>query len=200
MRIINWDQFIKTGLNPPASGSKEKKSSITVGVFDGVHLGHQALIKQVVSHNADYTPVVVTFRQNHKTKEMKNEETSDQKDILNFQQKVKIFEKLGIKITIVIDFTEEFKKMPGIEFLKILSERGNPGFFAVGRNFRCGFQLDTNAAAIEKFFVSRDIPIEILPEIMEGSLPVSSSRIRSAINNGDHTFAEIMLGRKWRNN
>ena len=192
---------------------------MTVGMFDGIHRGHQELIRRIVSYNTDYVPVIVTFRQNHKTEMADNqspgsaesnrgfgeinegkEENIFPKNIQSFQQRLEMFENMGIQIAIVVDFNEEFKKMPGIEFLKILSERGNPGFFAVGRNFRCGFQLDTNAAAIEKFFVSRDIPIEILPEIMEGSLPVSSSRIRSAINNGDHTFAEIMLGRKWRNN
>ena len=193
MNVINWEQFIETGLNPPASGLKEKKSSMTVGVFDGVHLGHQALIKQIVSHNADYTPVVVTFRQNHKTKKMKNEETSDQKDILNFQQKVKIFEKLGIKITIVIDFTEEFKKMPGIEFLDLLLKHGNIGFFTAGSNFHCGYKADTNAEKIKSFFAPHNIPVEIVTEVMKGTLPVSSSRIRKAIAEGDLELAKKML-------
>jgi len=104
---------------------------------------------------------------------------------------------MSIQITVVIDFTEEFKKMPGIEFLKILLERGNVGFFAVGSGFRCGHRQDTDAEMIKKFFTSHDIQVEIIPKVMEGSLPVSSSRIRSAISAGDIELAQKMLGRAY---
>ncbi len=62
MEIIEWEQFMAEGL--PIDS---KPSAMTVGVFDGVHLGHQALIKEIVSRNETLTPVVVTFRQNYKT-------------------------------------------------------------------------------------------------------------------------------------
>ena len=170
---------------------------MTVGIFDGVHMGHQALIERIVSHNKDYTPAVVTFRENHKTgKVMRNKENNTYRDIQNFQQKLEILENSGIQITIVIDFTDEIRNMPGIEFLEILLKNGNIGFFAAGSGFRCGSRLDTDAIAIEKFFASRGIPAEIVTEVMEGALPVSSSRIRAAIAEGDHALAEKMLGRK----
>lgn len=184
MLIIDWLQFLENGL--PV---EQKLSSMTVGVFDGVHRGHKALIERVVSHNLNYMPVVITFKQNHKT----NECTAD---IQSFEQKLAMFESLGIKITVVIDFTESFSRMAGIEFLKILAKRGNIGFFAVGSGFRCGFQLDTGAAEIENFFVSQNVSVEIVPEIMEDSIAISSSRIRIAIANGDLKLAEAMLG--WR--
>jgi len=152
-----------------------------------VHRGHQRLIERVVSHNADYVPVVVTFRQNHKTEETDSLQT--------FHQKSEALEKLGVKITLVIDFTETFRHMAGIEFLEILLKHGNIGFFAVGSAFRCGYQLDTDAAAIQNFFADRNIPAEIVPEVMEDGLPISSSRIRSAIAGGDLSLAEKMLGR-----
>jgi len=198
MKVINWLQFTENGIT-----LNEKRTSMTVGIFDGIHRGHQELIRKIVSHNPDYTPVIITFRQNHKTGKIesqehgiKSEEKKSFKDIQNFQQRLEMFEKLGIQISIIVDFTEEFKKMSGIDFLKILTEKGNPGFFAAGSNFRCGCHLDTNANAAEKFFASRGIPAKIVPEVMEGSLPVSSSRIRAAINSGEIELAEKMLGRK----
>ena len=184
MLVIDWAQFLESGL--PLG---EKLSSMTVGVFDGVHRGHQALIERVVSHNShDHVPVVITFRQNHKTEERKS-------GIQTFRQKTEALESLGIKITIAIDFTESFRRMAGIEFLEILIKHGNIGFFAVGNDFRCGYQLDTDASAIQSFFASRQIPVEIVPEVMEDGLPISSSRIRSAITAGDLSLAEKMLGR-----
>ena len=183
MLVIEWARFLESGL--PLG---ENLSSMTVGVFDGLHRGHQALIECVVSHNAPaHAPVVITFRQNHKTEEADRLQT--------FDQKIEMLEKLGVKITLAVDFTESFRRMGGIEFLEILLKRGKIGFFAVGSDFRCGYRLDTDAAAIQKFFTGKNIAAEIVPEVMEGGLPISSSRIRAAIASGDLSLAEKMLGR-----
>jgi riboflavin kinase / FMN adenylyltransferase len=180
---VEWSEFTEKGLP-----TGEKKASVTIGVFDGVHRGHKALIERVVSHNADNVPVVITFNEQIINKK-------EQRDIQTFEQRVNSLEKLGIKIIVVIDFNEAFRKMGGIEFLEILIKRCNIGFFAVGSAFRCGYKLDTDAGAIQKFFTSRGIPAEIVPEVLEDSLPISSSRIRTAIAAGNIRLAETMLGR-----
>ena len=187
MQIIEWRQFLENGL-PIAGLSVKKRTAMTIGVFDGVHRGHQALIERIVLHNANYAPVVITFRENHKGGEKAG-------NILSFQEKVEIFGQLGVKITLVIDFTESFRRMKGIEFLEILVKHGNIGFFAVGKSFRCGYKLDTGAAAIRDFFASRNVQVEIVDEVMEGLQPISSSRIRAAIADGDLKLAQAMLGR-----
>jgi riboflavin kinase/FMN adenylyltransferase len=206
MQIIEWPQFLQSGLS-----LKEKQTSMTVGVFDGVHRGHQALIERVVSHNAEYVPVVITFRENHKrdtVKTLPEKETHAEaqrrkeeglrfSDILTFEERAKVLADMGVQILLVVDFTESFRNMSGIEFLEILMERGNVGFFAVGSNFRCGRNLDTDAAAIGGFFSSRGVPFETAPEVMEGGLPISSSRIRAALAAGDIGLAEEMLGRQY---
>jgi riboflavin kinase/FMN adenylyltransferase len=189
--LIEWPQFSEKGL--PIG---EKKASVTIGVFDGVHRGHRALIERIVSHNTgsaqdnalDSVPVVITFRENHKGGKSAG-------NIQSFSQKTAMLESLGVQILLVIDFTESFKRIAGIEFLETLLKRCNIGFFAVGSAFRCGYQLDTDAAAIQKFFAAHNIPVEIVPEIMEDSIPISSSRIRAAIASGNIQLAEAMLGR-----
>jgi len=185
MKVINWDDFQKT---EPSIGSFIKKTSMTVGIFDGVHRGHQVLLERIIHYNTNYLPSVITFKQNQKTI------SGGQKDIQTFEQRLNTFEKIGIKNTIVVDFTESFKQKSGIEFLEILLKYGNIGFFAAGNDFRCGHSLDTDASAIKNFFNSRDIPVEILPNVMEGQQPVSSSRIRKAIAEKDTLLAKTMLG------
>jgi riboflavin kinase/FMN adenylyltransferase len=193
--LIEWPQFSEKGLP-----IEEKKASVTIGVFDGVHRGHRALIERIVSHNTGNVqgsaqdgllgsvPVVITFRENHKGGKSAG-------NIQSFSQKAAMLESLGVQILLVIDFTESFKRIAGIEFLETLFKRCNIGFFAVGSAFRCGYRLDTDAAAIQKFFAARDIPVEIIPEVMEDSIPISSSRIRAAIASGNIQLAEAMLGR-----
>jgi riboflavin kinase/FMN adenylyltransferase len=181
--LVEWAEFVEKGL------PTDKKASVTIGVFDGVHRGHRALIERVVSHNTSNVPMVITFRENHKTA------NNEPKDIQTFEQRAKALEELGVQITIVVDFDEAFKQMPGIDFLTILLKRCNIGFFAVGSAFRCGYRLDTDAAAIQKFFTTRGVTVEIIPEVTENSLPISSSRIRSALADGDLALAQAMLGR-----
>jgi riboflavin kinase/FMN adenylyltransferase len=185
--LIEWQQFLKKGMpvNIKPSG---KLTSMTIGNFDGIHRGHQALIKRIVLKKG-FVPVVVTFRQNFKTAQM-----AEQKNILDFRQKLVMLKNLGIKIVIVIDFTEDFRQIPGIKFLRSLHKNGSIGFFAIGDDFRCGYKQDTNAEAICNFFTSHKIPVEIIPPVIEGSLPISSSRIRTAIAEGDTILAEKMLG------
>jgi len=184
MQIIDWQEFLDNDLQ-----LKGKLSSMTVGIFDGVHRGHKALIERIVSHNINHVPAVVTFRQNHKIVNNK------QKYIQSFEERLAAFESLKVQITIVIDFTESFRKMSGAEFLKLLFKHGSVGFFTVGNDFRCGYRLDTDAAAIKTFFAAHNIPVEIIPEVTEESQPISSSRIRTAIGTGNFSLAEKMLGR-----
>jgi len=181
MQLISFEKFTEDGLS-----LDNNKTAMTVGVFDGVHLGHKKLLKRIVSHNSNLIPVVVTFKKINKPNCI---------DIQTFEERMSFLKKYGIKIVIVIDFTQEFMRMPGVEFLKLLLKQGNIGYFAVGENFCCGHQTDTDARAIKIFFESHNTAAGIVTDVMEGSQPISSSRIREAIAAGDITLAEKMLGR-----
>ena len=176
--IIEWAQFLKDGIN-----LNKKRASITVGVFDGVHLGHRELIKKVVSYNPDNISIAFTF------KEMPG-------NIQPFEEKAKMLLDLGINIIIVIDFNDSFRHISGNDFLEILLRNIDIGFFAAGDDFRCGFCRNTDAKAIKEYYALNSIPVEIVPQVMEGDSPISSSRIRSCINAGEIELAERMLGRK----
>jgi riboflavin kinase/FMN adenylyltransferase len=184
MRIIEWPRFLEE-----SRPFGEKRSSVTVGIFDGVHRGHQSLIGRVVSQkdSSQTLPVVITFKQGRHKKA--------QGDILSFRQKTAIFESLGVAVTIVIEFSESFRRMRGADFLQILHEHGNMGFMAAGGNFRCGYQLDTDAAAIRDFNSRRSVPTDIIQPLTEGQQPISSALIRTAVTRGELRAAAAMLGR-----
>jgi hypothetical protein len=106
-----------------------------------------------------------------------------------------LFESLGVSITVVIDFSESFRSMPGMDFLRILQQHGNMCFMAIGNNFRCGYQLDTDAFAIQECNARLGIQTCILQPLTEGSQPISSSQIRSIIAQGKLLDAATMLSR-----
>jgi riboflavin kinase/FMN adenylyltransferase len=189
MQIIEWPQFLED-----TSPMKGKPFAVTVGIFDGVHRGHRALIEAVVSQKEYAVPVVITFRQGRHKKALSGGKDY-LGDILSFRQKMAIFENLGVAITIVVEFSESFRKMGGTEFLRILSEHGNMVFMAVGSNFRCGYRLDTDVPAIQEFNGRRDIQTRIVQPLTEDGKPISSSQIRDAITQGKLREATAMLGR-----
>ena len=203
MRIIEWDAFVKEGLPVACSkaadmaadrvaGNAAKRAAMAVGIFDGVHRGHKVLIEKIVSRK-EMLPVIITFRSVLKAGAGKKYPG----DILSFRQKTEIFESMGVAVTVAADLTGSFKRMSGEEFLAILRGCGNMGFMAVGSNFRCGHNQDTDADKIVRINTRENIQTEITEVIAEEGVPISSSRIRSAIANGKLLEAEAMLGRPY---
>jgi FAD synthase len=181
MQVITWTDLTSYPFPLPYSA--------TVGVFDGVHLGHQALINKVVNRGPN--PTAITFRQNPKG--ILSPETYGG-DIIGLEEKLALFEKLGITRTILIDFSENFSRLEGRFFIETLLDRGL-AFLAVGENFRCGCGLDTDAAAIRRITAGRGVETEVLKPVLFAGERVSSSRIRAAISAGEFEKARALLGR-----
>jgi riboflavin kinase/FMN adenylyltransferase len=186
MTVVDWAEFIGAA----RSRQKNPPAAVTIGAFDGVHRGHQALIKETVSRGP--SPAVITFKQNPKS--ILSPETYPG-DIFSLKQKLEYFELLGIERVVLIDFSGNFSKLGGQEFISLLMEKGNLVFLTVGRNFHCGYILDTDAEQIALTGKRFGVHVEALPPVLEGSYPVSSSRIRNAIQAGNMREAACLLGR-----
>jgi riboflavin kinase/FMN adenylyltransferase len=184
MRILDWSQC----------SFADRKTAVTIGVFDGVHRGHQVLIDRIVKKGPELTPMVITFRQSPKGF-LKKQDWSG--DILSLNRKLVIFENLGVAAVVLIDFSINFSKLTGKEFLELLRIRGNPGYAAIGSDFRCGYRMDTDAARIKALNGEAGIPTDVVEPIADGgqTLRISSSRIRAAISLGELSRAAAMLGR-----
>jgi riboflavin kinase/FMN adenylyltransferase len=184
--VLDWADLVeRKGPDLPA------ETAMTIGVFDGVHRGHQGLIGQVINR-FPLIPTVLTFRRNPKEVLRKSWEG----ELLSLNRKLTLFENLGVSVAVLIDFSEGFSKLRGRDFLELLRGPGNMRFLAVGDNFRCGFGLDTGAFELRALNNEMDIPTAVVAPVSKGGLPVSSSRIRKAIQEGDLAGAAALLGRR----
>jgi len=170
---------------------------MTIGVFDGVHLGHQELISRIVCKGPN--PTVVTFRESPKKVifQRKGKANEYEGDIFSLKQKLNTFESLGVQQVVLIDFSENFSKLQGREFIDLLEKHGKMSFLAIGSNFRCGYRKDADAENIRKMYEGKGIPTEVVPRVTAGGEPISSSRIRATIVKGNLAEAAALMGRNF---
>jgi riboflavin kinase/FMN adenylyltransferase len=180
LAVFDWEE----------AGHGVLPGAATIGVFDGVHRGHRELIRRVVEKGPN--PTVISFKETPKS--FLAPESYDG-DIFSREQKLEVFESLGVRQVVLIDFSVNFSRMNGLGFIEVLEKRLNIVFLAVGSNFRCGYKQDTGAESIKTMNERGGIPTEIVPPVLETGLPVSSSRIRTAISQGDVAAAAALLGR-----
>jgi FAD synthase len=187
MRVISWTDYIHNRISEPEEGI-----SFSIGVFDGVHRGHQELIRRITA--SAHVPAVLTFAQNPRQILKKGKW---QGEITSLSQKLAIMENLGVVLALVIDFSANFSALSGREFIRLLTAGHKIGLMAVGSNFHCGFRQDTDAALFKSICEKAGVKTEVLPPLMEGRRPVSSSRIRSLVAEGNLRGAASLLGRPY---
>jgi len=183
MKILPWADFITSTSSMPLAA--------TIGVFDGVHRGHQKLVGTVVSKRPAFGSAVLTFSEN--PKKLLHPQTY-RGSLFSLEQKIDAFAEAGVDACVLIDFSQNFGTLSGAEFLFLLSKTGVRSI-CVGPNFRCGHKMDTNVQALADISRTLGMEAEIVDPVMFGGHPVSSSRIRNAVLEGRLGEAAQMLGR-----
>lgn len=172
-------------------------SIITLGNFDGLHLGHQALIKQIISRAKETgaLSLVVTFRP-HPLKILAPEKCPPLISI--YEEKIRLFEKLGVDVLVKIPFTLEFSAMSPGDFVKtILCDLLGAKEIYVGYNYRFGKGREGNIARLKEF--GREYGFNVI-EVEQVSLNgeiISSTKIRDLIRSGEVEHASKLLGRTY---
>ncbi|MDR2865417.1 MAG: FAD synthetase family protein [Spirochaetaceae bacterium] len=185
MYILDWEEFIKKPIS--------KASAVTIGVFDGVHRGHQLLIGKIKSKGL--FSLVVSFKQ-HPRRLLRPEQ--EFRDIISLEEKIAILEEYRIDAALLIDFSLDFGKIKGKDFIKILTKNAGMRYLAIGKDFKCGYKGVFGASQIQAWCHEIGIECEIVEPVADSGVPVSSSRIRGALASGDRETAERLLGRPLR--
>jgi riboflavin kinase/FMN adenylyltransferase len=170
---------------------------LTLGVFDGLHLGHQLIMRTVVerARALQAVPSAITFDP-HPRAVLHPEDAPPL--LQTFDQKIEAFGVLGLEQTIVIHFTKAFAEIKAEDFLRdIVAERLQAKEVYLGRGFAFGRNREGNIALLKK--VSRELGFraEEVPEVQLRGQRISSSRIRQLLAEGRVNLARRMLGRPY---
>jgi riboflavin kinase/FMN adenylyltransferase len=179
-------------LNPGPAGV-----SVAIGVFDGVHLGHQAIIGQACddARKNGAQSVVITFdRHPNAVVAPKNVPLL----IYPLQARLAAIESLGVDVTFLIHFDKKFSEIPGEEFIRGLArDFGAIRGISVGETFMFGCHRSGNVELLKSLQGELGYTLRALPDISLDGQPVSSTRIRETIRAGQLDAAGMLLGRPY---
>lgn len=168
---------------------------VTIGTFDGVHIGHQAIFKKMkeLAQSVDGQTVVVTFSPH--PRQVLNIDSSNLRFICTEEEKLKRFEQLGIDNVVVIKFTKEFARTPSDEFIKdFIIERIKPSYIVVGYDHHFGKNRMGDFELLSKLGQQFNFKVERVEAQDVDEVAVSSTKIRHALAIGDVATANRLLG------
>jgi riboflavin kinase/FMN adenylyltransferase len=179
-----------------ASLPLELESAVTIGVFDGVHLGHRAVIGRLVEVAArrGLQPVVVTFDR-HPLEVLSPGKTP--KLLTTLRRKAELIEALGVSTLFVLEFTEKVSRWSPREFVERVLVRGlGARHVVVGTNFTFGHKASGNLEVLAELGAAEGFTVEGMGLAKVDGRPVSSSSIRESLSEGDLEWPRRALGRR----
>ena len=175
----------------------QRPTVLTLGVFDGLHLGHQLIVSTVVKRAkaVGAVPTVITFDPHPRA--VLHPDSSPPL-LQTLDQKVEGFGVLGIEQTIVVRFTREFSLVRAEEFLKdVVQERLHAKEVYLGKGFAFGHNREGNIDLLRRISSGLGFFADEVPEVRLRGRRVSSSRIRELLLLGKVNLARRMLGRPY---
>jgi riboflavin kinase/FMN adenylyltransferase len=173
-------------------------SVITIGVFDGVHLGHQRIVSRAAAAaREDGLPLVVVTFDPHPAEVVRP--GSHPALLCSLRRRAQLLGELGADAVCVLEFTPEFSRLGPAEFVRaVLADRLHVRHVVVGENFRFGHRAAGDLALLAELGEKYDFRAEGIPLLAEDGVTMSSSAIRDRVAAGDVAAAARGLGRPHR--
>ena len=175
-----------------------KNAVVTTGNFDGVHLGHRALFRQVMEKAASIegTSVVVTFEP-HPIRVINSDKHFPL--ITLYEQKIELIGETGIDTLICVPFTREFAATPARSFVKdVLVDLIGMKAIVVGQDYSFGRKREGDVALLREMSETLDFEVIISEWIALEGHRISSTEIRNLVREGDVEVAGKLLGRQYQ--
>jgi len=169
---------------------------VTVGTFDGVHLGHRRVLEEVISIKfnkiSEYKSVVITFEP-HPQFVLKNKH-SGLKILTDLNEKLALLREIGIDLVFIVNFTEEFSKISAENFLKMLVNNVGISDLVVGYDHFFGRNREGGYEILQKFSEKLKFNVHLINEFTLNGEFIKSTNIRELIEKGQIEQANKFLG------
>jgi riboflavin kinase/FMN adenylyltransferase len=170
-------------------------SIVTIGTFDGVHLGHQKIIKRLVELKNKQGGEIVLFTFAPHPRKVLFPEQTDLKLITTTDEKCKLLQQFGVDHVLVYPFTKEFSKMHAQDYISDIIVKGlKTKTLVIGYDHHFGANREGNIETLKKFAPIYNFNVEEISAQEINQLNISSTRIRKAIDEGDIQTANDFLG------
>jgi riboflavin kinase/FMN adenylyltransferase len=172
----------------------QRETVLTVGVFDGIHLGHQHLIEYLKRQASvrDYLPGVVTFR--HHPQQVLSPQTP-LPYLTSLEERIRLLKGLGVELIVPLSFTLELAQLPARQFASLLQTHLKMRGLVVGPDFAMGKGREGDVFALRSLGKEAGFWVDVVsPKVVNGEV-VSSTIIRQALAKGDMPKVSRLLGR-----
>jgi riboflavin kinase / FMN adenylyltransferase len=160
----------------------KEETAVTVGMFDGVHLGHKALMDSLRAHAGGRKTLVFTFR------------AEDKESLFTNAEKHQLLEQTGLDYAYLQDCTPDFYGTPKECFIELLKKHYNMRLLVVGQDFCFGSGAEGNAEYLLQNADKFGITVQVVPPVLWEGEKISSTRIRRLVSQGNVSEAAKMLG------
>ena len=180
--------------NPASEYKNTRGSVVTIGTFDGVHLGHRSILTRLVetAKNDDLDSVLLTFFPHPR---MVLQKDSGLKLINSISEKKKLLETIGIDHFVVQPFTKEFSRLTALEYVRdLLVNQLNAKKIIIGYDHRFGRNRTANIENLREYGITYSFEVEEIDARELDEVAISSTKIRKSLEAGDITTANEYLG------
>lgn len=168
-------------------------SAVTVGNFDGVHLGHRAIIAKVIEQakRLELPSVVITFDPHPREVIFSGRSAPA---ITTFAERARLIAEMGVDFLVRINFTPDFAGKSADFFMSEVMDKLAPKVVVIGHDFRFGKDREGDRDFLDQAGAKYDFEVESVPVVEVDKKPVSSSRIRGLIQAGEMGETRSLLG------
>ena len=174
-----------------------RPTAVTIGVFDGVHLGHQTVLKHVVdsANREGLASAAITFHP-HPRQVLRPDLTTEY--VTSLEDRLSLIMRTGLDGVATVSFTSEFAQTDAGDFVRLLVEEFNLARLIIGEDFALGRQRGGDPETLAALGQELGYEVEVIELLTnDATTKVSSTEVRNALGDGDVTLVSELLGRRF---
>ena len=175
---------------------RHQGSVVTIGTFDGIHRGHQALIRRLLDHGRALARPAMMLTFEPMPREYLAAENPPAR-LTSWRERWRVLQRTEISYVLQLRFGEQLRNMSGEAFARLLAEDLKTPVVVIGHDFRCGRNGEATAHMLREAGERLGFEVDVVPPVLIDGQRVSSSLIRGALERGDLEAAKHWLGRPY---